>query len=124
MLALFLALVARLPPPGSVGVWVYDHPTAWPAAQWASTVDAFNVNASSGRQISNAVIYGSDMEIYDGSWCCSPSSQEVMGTRIARYGQDPKTDVTLIVDGRMDGGEDWSPNLARLSPVQLEVGSQ
>lgn len=60
------------------------------------------------------------MEIYD-TFCCQPPSSTVMGRRLAMYGAAPETMITLIVDGRMDGTQEWAPNLSRLSQAQMRA---
>lgn len=113
--------LARLPPAPSIGAWIYDHPTAWPPAQWEAHVRHFNANlSSSAHRLDHVAVYGSDVELYEQGWCCRPADAEVTGARLAAYGADPSVDVTLVVDGRMDGGQSWSPDLSRLSEQQLE----
>jgi hypothetical protein len=116
-----------IPPRGNVGVWIYDHPQSCPEAQFADVIKAFNSEAQA--PINHVVLYGSDVELYDGLKCCTPagdtkkvgrSMTDSMGRRLDQYAAVTDDAVlTFIIDGRMDGTEDWSPDLSRLSAEEV-----
>lgn len=108
-----------LVPTAQVGVWVYDHPTAEPPAQFAGIVADFNARATAPGRIDHVVLYGSDMEIYPNSFCCSPLDSAQMGRRLNQYGQHPNSTLTFIIDGRMDGDQEWAPDLSTLPPAKI-----
>jgi len=117
--AALLANGLERPPRGNVGVWVYDHPTAEPPAQFAGIVADFNARATAPGRIDHVVLYGSDMEIYPNSFCCSPLDSAQMGRRLNQYGQHPNSTLTFIIDGRMDGDQEWAPDLSTLPPAKI-----
>lgn len=106
---------------GAVGAWVYDVVGGQPA-MWATDLSSFNAGGGT-RNVTTIFSYGGDMEYYPGSaqpyqTYFSQQSQEA----VAAYLRVPGvTTVVCVVDGRMDGGEDYSPDLSKLSTPQLHA---
>ena len=117
---LLLAFVAgaRDVLPRGAAAWVYDASGGQPA-EWADDIAAFNAKAHT--PIRTIFTYGGDMELYLGSTnpfqtYFPPGNQAAA----ALYNATPGVEsVILVVDGRMDGGEDYSPDLTKLSDAQI-----
>jgi hypothetical protein len=118
------ALLARIGatrpprPPKGAAAWVYDVNGGQPA-MWSGDIAAFNAAA---RQPINVIwSYGGDMEYYPGTpnpyntYFGAANQQEA-----SIYQQTPGVAyVVTVIDGRMDGGESWSPDLSKLNTSQV-----
>eukprot|EP01113_Clastostelium_recurvatum_P028003 TRINITY_DN3392_c0_g1_i2.p1 TRINITY_DN3392_c0_g1~~TRINITY_DN3392_c0_g1_i2.p1 ORF type:complete len:359 (+),score=87.02 TRINITY_DN3392_c0_g1_i2:28-1104(+) len=106
--------------PRGTGTWVYDEKNGQ-TAMWAQNLTGFNTRTS--KPINIVFSYGGDMEYYPGSsnpyqTYFSAESQEAA----MAYSKVPGVQsIITVVDGRMDGGQDWSPDLSKLTPVQLQT---
>lgn len=81
---------------------------------WASDIDAFNTG-NTKHPFNTVIMYGGDMEYYPD---LNPPFQTYPPNlaAIEKYRQvTGVTHIHAIVDGRMDGGEDYSPDLSKLS---------
>jgi hypothetical protein len=128
--ALALVLLGRAQPqpqpqpplPAGAGAWVYDVNGGQPA-MWADAIAAFNeLPGARAHNVSLVFSYGGDMEYY-------PASPDPYQTYFPAENQQAALaygrvagvqHVVLVVDGRMDGGEDYSPDLSKLSAAQLK----
>merc|ERR1712166_80097 len=120
-------LSRAIPPRGNVGAWIYDHPQSYPEAQFAHVIKSFNLEATA--PITHVVLYGSDVELYEGIKCCTPAGDtkkvgrsltDSMGKRLTQYADIADDAIlTFIIDGRMDGTAEWSPDLSKLSTKEI-----
>jgi hypothetical protein len=121
-LAIALPSAPRPPlPPRGAAAWVYDV-TGGEPAEWADAIAAFNLAPGKrAHNISTIFSYGGDMELY-------PALPEPYQTYFPAENQAAASayaavpgvaHVVLVVDGRMDGGQDYSPDLSKLTPLQL-----
>jgi len=110
---------AKLSLPRGGAAWVYDVNGGQPA-MWAPDISSFN-QGNKDHPISVVYSYGGDMEYY-------PDSNPPYETYFAAANQQAATTykqtqgvehVICVVDGRMDGGEDWSPDLSKLTVQQV-----
>lgn len=98
--------------------WVYDV-TGGASGMWADQIGAYNELASPCAVLNTVFSYGGDMEWYadGGQTYFDEQSQEAA----AAYGSLPGVEhLVAVVDGRMDGGEDWSPDLSTLTTAQVQ----
>jgi hypothetical protein len=116
-----VAVVAQEPPfpPRGAAAWVYDEKGGG-VAEW--TVDVAGFNRLSKTPLSTIFSYGGDMEYYPSS--PSPfqtyfpaSSQAAAAAYNSTHGVSY---VILVIDGRMDGGQSYSPDLSKLTNAQLK----
>ena len=99
--------------------WVYDT-KGGAAGMWADSIGSFNSNATACAKVATVYSYGGDMEWYSpaGQVYFSDQSQQAA----AKYAAAPGVDrVIAVVDGRMDGGEDWSPDLSKRTKAEVEA---
>ena len=98
--------------------WVYDTTGGQPA-EWADDISHFNLAAAS--PLSVIFSYGGDMEYYPNS--PQPFMTYFPSASVAAaesYNATPGVaHVITVIDGRMDGGEAYSPDLSKLTPQQL-----
>jgi len=111
--------VAAAPPKGNAA-WVYDVKGGQPA-MWAPQIGGFN-QGNVNHSISIVYSYGGDMEYYPDlgqpyQTYFDASSQQAAKTYSQTQGVKS---VICVVDGRMDGGEDWSPDLSKLTIQQVD----
>ncbi len=123
--AAFLLCAARAQPPfppAGAGAWVYDVSGGQPA-MWSDDIAAFNLlPGRRAHNVSTVFSYGGDMEYYKGTpnpfQTYFPAENQAAALAYARTaGVDY---VVLVIDGRMDGGESYSPDLSKLTPSQVE----
>jgi hypothetical protein len=98
--------------------WVYDTKGGEPA-EWADDISAFNLAAKTPLSI--IFSYGGDMEYYPNS--AQPFMTYFPPASVAAaesYNSTPGVNhVITVIDGRMDGGEAYSPDLSKLTHQQL-----
>lgn len=117
-LAVILALPSVLPPLGNAA-WVYDT-KGGASGMWANELGSYNGGATSCATITTIFTYGGDMEWYPsmsppGQTYFAQQSQEAA----VRYGALSGVEhVVAVVDGRMDGGQPYSPDLSKLTEAQ------
>ena len=117
LLRLPCSMAQPLPPAGAAA-WVYDSPGGQPA-EWAGDIGAFNAIAKT--PLSTIFSYGGDMEYYPNSpqpyqtYFPAASAAAAAAYNATRGVQR----VIAVIDGRMDGGEDYSPDLSKLTGAQL-----
>ena len=104
--------------PRGAGAWVYDAAGGEPA-EWAADIAKFNARART--PIRTVFSYGGDMELYLGTQnpfqtYFPPANQAAAVAYSATPGVES---VVLVVDGRMDGGESYSPDLTKLTSAQI-----
>lgn len=108
------------PIPQGNAAWAYDVKGGQPA-MWGPQIADFNTN-NDNHTFSTVYSYGGDMEYYAGltppfQTYFNADSQEAA----AIYSKIPGVQrVICVVDGRMDGGQSWSPNLSNLTVAQCE----
>ena len=110
--------VSVLPPRGNAA-WVYDT-KGGAAAMWSDQIGAYNAQAKPCAQISTIFTYGGDMEWYPAS---SPPGavyfEQQSQDAASKYGALAGVKhVVAVVDGRMDGGQSWSPDMSKLTATQ------
>lgn len=134
-------------PPAGAAAWVYDVNGGQPA-MWAGDIAAFNAVAK--QPINTIFSYGGDMEYYPGTptpyntyfppenqqgeFEAVPRTSDVsrVRTRSTRcLPLDPAAatyastagvaNVITVIDGRMDGGQPWSPDLSKLNKSQIQA---
>jgi len=98
----------------------YDVKNGQPG-MWAPQIRDFNTN-NNNHTISTIYSYGGDMEYYPGmnppfQTYFSSDSQQAATIYSKVTGVQS---VICIVDGQMDGGQSWSPNLSNLTVSQVE----
>ena len=105
--------------PRGAAAWAYDT-KGGAVAEWAAAIGEFN--GKSRAPISVVFSYGGDMEYYPASK--SPyqtyfpaESQMAAAAYNATAGV---SSVVLVIDGQMDGGQSWSPDLSKLTNAQLK----
>ena len=109
-------------PPSGAAAWVYDVAGGEPA-MWSDDIAAFNQLAGArAHNISTVFSYGGDMEYYkaDPNPFQTYFPPENQAAALAYKRTDGVNSVVLVIDGRMDGGEDYSPDLSKLTPAQVE----
>jgi len=125
LLALFLVNALSNPvvfPKGN-SAWVYDVKNGQPA-MWASTIAAYN-NQTVGKASTLNIIYsyGGDFEYYPGS--ANPYEVYFDANAQAAANTYQKTQgvqwVVEVIDGRMDGGESWSPDFSKITPAEAQI---
>ena len=105
-------------PPSGAAAWVYDAAGGEPA-EWALDLGGYNARAK--RPVDTIFSYGGDMEWYPGSpnpyqTYFPPASQQAA----AAYAATPGVRfVICVVDGRMDGGASYDPDLSKLTDGEL-----
>lgn len=92
-------------------------------------ISSFNQDTMTAAPINHIVLYGSDVEISYDEMCCTPAGDtkkfgrsltDSMSRRLEQYSEvSNDTTLTFIIDGRMDGGEVWSPDLSKLSTEEV-----
>jgi hypothetical protein len=117
-LALVSACAQEPPlPPRGAAAWVYDNKSG--VAEWAPQIAAFN--GKSAQAVNTVFSYGGDMEYY-------PKSPNPFNTYFpaaskaaaALYNATSGvSSVVLVIDGEMDGGQSYSPDLSKLTDAQL-----
>ena len=116
-----------MPPQGHVAAWLYDdrpkkHQPAPPpssVAMWSSAIAAFNGGAT--RPINVAYSYAGDMEYYpDGPQTYFPASAVAAAAKYAQSTNGVEY-VVAVVDGRMDGGHSFSPDLSKRTQAEVEA---
>eukprot|EP01111_Echinosteliopsis_oligospora_P000367 TRINITY_DN1037_c0_g1_i1.p1 TRINITY_DN1037_c0_g1~~TRINITY_DN1037_c0_g1_i1.p1 ORF type:complete len:353 (+),score=87.98 TRINITY_DN1037_c0_g1_i1:86-1144(+) len=117
LLLLHSALCA-LPTPPTRSTWVYDVLGGQPA-MWAPEIRDFNSN-NTDHGFNLIFSYGGDMEYYPGT--NQPYRTYFDNNKaVKEYKKIPGVvDVMAIVDGRMDGGQAWSPNLSLLNQSAVQ----
>jgi hypothetical protein len=118
------AAAAPLPPAGHVAAWLYDdqppkHPPAsFPVAIWSDALAAFNHEAT--KPINVAYSYGGDMEWWGGANTYFPDTA-VKAAAAYKTSTAGVKYVVAVIDGRMDGGKNYSPDLSRFTRAQVEA---
>jgi hypothetical protein len=119
-----------IPPRGNASVWVYDHPQSSPEAQFDNIITSFNEDAATvAPMINHVIVHGSEVKISYSGKCCTPAGDtkkvgrsltETMSRCLEQHA-DASNDAILafIIDGCMDGGEAWSPNLSKLAAAEI-----
>ena len=112
---------SALPPANSVGAWVYDV-KGGASGMWSEAIARFNSKANHPG-INVVYSYGGDMEYYPeptGPQTYFPPANQKAAQmyRNATAGVDY---VVVVIDGRMDGGQSWAPNLSKLSQAAVEA---
>jgi len=105
--------------PTGKATWVYDVAGGQPA-MWASAIAAFNKDAQ--KPIEIIYSYGGDMEYYPDDKNPFQTYFPLSSQQAAQTYSEIKgvTTVILVIDGRMDGGEDYSPDLSKLTAAQAK----
>lgn len=109
--------------PQGNAAWVYDSEAKAAPAMWAPAIERFNASARSEHKISVIYSYGGDFEYEEGDESpfktyFTPENQKA--AEIYKKIQGVKT-VIAVVDGRMDGGESYSPDLSKFTPMQVQT---
>jgi len=124
---LFLCIVSSLSnpvvfPKGN-SAWVYDVKNGQPA-MWASTIANYN-NQTVGKPSTLNIIYsyGGDFEYYSDSSdpyqvYFDASAQQAANTYQKTSGVEW---IVTVIDGRMDGGESWSPDFSKITPAGAQT---
>lgn len=116
----FVALLTRASSvgtlPSGVAAWVYDVSGGEPA-MWASDIAAFNAIAK--KPINTIFSYGGDLEYYAGPDPFKVYFPPENVAAVAAYKRVAKN-VIAVVDGRMDGGEPYSPDLTKFTTAQIK----
>ena len=119
LLAIPTGFASCLPPKGAAA-WVYDVKGGEPA-MWAKAIQAFNSKAK--QPISTIWSYGGDMEYYPKS--ATPYNSyfpEASQQEAAIYNQTTGVKyIGAVLDGRMDGGQSYSPDLSKLTVQQVQA---
>jgi hypothetical protein len=109
--------------PKGNSAWVYDVKNGQPA-MWASTIANYN-NQTSGKPSTLNIIYsyGGDFEYYPDS--SDPYQVYFDASAQAAANTYQKTQgvewVVTVIDGRMDGGESWSPDFSKITPAEAQI---
>jgi len=119
------AAAATALPTGNAA-WTYDlnfgkDMTGAPG-MWAPWISGYNSNAVAPHGISTVYTYGGDMELYltdknpFQTYFSESNQKAALAYKSAKYVKN----VVLVIDGVMDSGEDYAPNLSKLSTVQIQ----
>jgi len=109
--------------PKGNSAWVYDVKNGQPA-MWASTIANYNNQSSGKPSVLNIIYsYGGDFEYYPDA--ASPyqvyfdaSAQQAANTYQKTAGVEW---VVTVIDGRMDGGQSYSPDFSKLTPAEAQI---
>jgi len=111
---------AALPPSGHVAAWLYDT-KGGASAEWSAALAGFNAKAK--HPINVAFSYGGDMEYYPpptGPQTYFPADAAAAAATY-RSGTAGVEYVVAVIDGRMDGGQPYSPDLSRRTQAEVEA---
>lgn len=100
--------------------WVYDvNSKNAPPAMWADTIGYYNGNTLAPHNLPTVYSYGGDFELINGTPTTSfPLQNQSAGKAYkATYGVK---NVILTIDGQMNGGQSYSPDLSKLSAAQVK----
>ena len=120
LVALASAAAARPPfPPGGAAAWAYDM-KGGAVAEWAADIGAFN--GKSRAPINVVFSYGGDMEYYKNQKNPFKTylTSESLAAAAAYNGTVGVSYVVLVIDGQMDGGQSYSPDLSKLTNAELK----
>jgi len=105
--------------------WVYDlsygKMQAGGTAMWASWIGKYNSVAKPGSVITTVYTYGGDMEYYPDDPTNPYQTYFTPDNQAAALAYKSVPGVKYVIavcDGRMDGGEEWSPDLSQLTLTQ------
>jgi hypothetical protein len=106
-------------PPAGASAWVYDDKNG-PIAMWADEIGMFNDGAKT--PINTIWSYGGDMEYYPREHPPYQTYFDAHAQAAAlKYGSTKGVDyVVTVIDGVMNGGESWSPDLSKFNEAQLK----
>jgi hypothetical protein len=121
-MSIFLCQTGFTALPKGNAAWVYDvNSTPTQKAMWSDWIGFYNGNTLAPHNITTLYSYGGDMGIYNGSLITSfPLGNQVAAKtyKTTTYGVK---NVILTVDGQMNGGQSYSPDLSKLSVVQVQA---
>jgi hypothetical protein len=121
LLLLYFSLcrVANAALPIGNSTWVYDvNATGAPTAMWSNWVDYYNSFAAVPHNLSTVYSYGGDMEI-NGTALTTYFPVANQHAAMIYKGIPGVKSVILTVDGQMNGGQSYSPDLSKLTPAQV-----
>eukprot|EP00164_Ancoracysta_twista_P006035 GFYU01008324.1.p1 GENE.GFYU01008324.1~~GFYU01008324.1.p1 ORF type:complete len:413 (-),score=132.26 GFYU01008324.1:32-1120(-) len=113
--------VAKTTLPRGNAVWTYDVVDGQPA-MWSPQIQKFNEGAAKNAAFNIVYSYGGDMEYY-------PDLANPFQTYFDAQNQDAAeiygstegvNTVIAVVDGRMNGGQSWSPDLSKLNTTAVK----
>eukprot|EP01111_Echinosteliopsis_oligospora_P008589 TRINITY_DN2438_c0_g1_i1.p1 TRINITY_DN2438_c0_g1~~TRINITY_DN2438_c0_g1_i1.p1 ORF type:complete len:365 (+),score=104.49 TRINITY_DN2438_c0_g1_i1:36-1097(+) len=116
---LIIATLAHAIVPVGRSTWVYDV-VGGETAMWSDDIQSFNTN-NSKHSLNLIFSYGGDMEYYPGSDQPFRTYFGANAAAVTKYKEViGVTEVLGVVDGRMDGGQDWSPDLSKLNVSSVQ----
>lgn len=118
MFPLISLTTSALPPRDSLAAWLYDTKGGSPA-MWSDALSSFNTAAR--RPINVAFSYGGDMEWYPPAGQTYFPVQAATAAKTYRNSTAGVEYVVVVIDGRMDGGEAWSPDLSKRTQAEVEA---
>lgn len=101
----------------------YGKEQAGEVAMWSDWIGRYNQMARESSRITTVYTYGGDMEYYpdDGKNAYqtyfTKANQDAAKKYKATFGVKY---VIAVIDGRMDGGEEWSPDVSLLTVQQVQ----
>lgn len=107
--------------PKGNATWVYDiNSKNSPPAMWADWIGFYNGNTLAPHNLPTVYSYGGDMELINGTPTTSfpVNNQTAAKAYKGTYGV---RSVILTIDGAMNGGQSYSPDLSKLSISQVQA---
>ncbi len=106
--------------PKGNAAWVYDVNTKTsPSAMWADWIKFYNANTLAPHNIPTVYSYGGDMGIYGDVPITSFPVQNQTAAQAYKKVYGVKN-VVLTIDGQMNGGASYSPDLSQLTVIQVQ----